>query len=135
MPVNYRPPRILNHLHPVLLLQLLPVLAQHHLAYGVGPPQHVVVQHCHLKIHLRKIQSNFNPSNKGIEYLVKSVFFYHKNKRFVVIWIEVCHFHCCLLFLSNTLSFGVKQLDLDIRIRGSSNVHLLQLFTLQDTNS
>ena len=67
-------------------------------------------------------------------YLAESIFFNNEYKWFIIIGIQVCIFHCSFLFLSNPFSFWVQQLDLDIRIRSSSNIHLLQLLALQDTN-
>ena len=144
MPVNNRPPRVLNHFHPVLFLQFLSILAQHHLPYGIRTSQHVIVKYGHFKVNLKGIiftMSEFYFTSKRetlalkcLKYLVQSVFLNNKNKRFVVIWIKVCIFNRGFLFLSNSFSFWVQQFNLHIRIRSSSNVHLLKLLALQDTN-
>ena len=52
MPVDDRPPGVVHHLHPVLLLQLLPVVAEEDLPDGVGAADAIVVEHGQLEIHL-----------------------------------------------------------------------------------
>ena len=46
------PPRVVDHLGPVLLLELLAVVAEQHLADRVRAADAVVVQHGHLQVHL-----------------------------------------------------------------------------------
>ena len=83
VPVYDGPPGVLHHLHPVLLLQLLPVLAESHLPGndnynndndnndndndneihlpdGVRPAEHVVVQDGQLEIDLQMLNSNLS---------------------------------------------------------------------------
>ena len=89
VPVDDGPPGVLHHLHPVLLLQLLPVLAESHLPGndnynkdndidndnndneihlpdGVRPAEHVVVQYGHLQVNLHLTTFNiFYEKNKA----------------------------------------------------------------------
>ena len=46
------PAGVVDHLGPVLLLELLAVVAEEDFADGVGAADAVVVQHCHLQVHL-----------------------------------------------------------------------------------
>ena len=57
-----------------------------------------------------------------------------KDKGFVPVGIQVAALDAGLLFLSNPLLLLVKQLELDIRVRGASDVHLLQFPGLQNSN-
>ena len=67
-------------------------------------------------------------------HLVYGMLLHHENKRFVVVGVQVGHLHAGLLLLPNPLPLGVEELYLDIRIRGSGDVHLLKLLAFQDTN-
>ena len=49
VPVDDRPPRILDHLLPVLQLQSLPVVAHLHPPDGVGAADPVIVRHHQLQ--------------------------------------------------------------------------------------
>ena len=50
MPVHDGPPRVLDHLLPVLELESLPVVAEQHLADGVRRPDAVVISHHQLQV-------------------------------------------------------------------------------------
>ena len=58
-----------------------------------------------------------------------------KDEGLVVVGVQVSHLNTCFLLLSNPLSLGVEQFDLDVGVRGASDVHLLQFLTLEDANS
>ena len=51
MPVYDRPPRVIDHLAPVLRLAALPGVAQHGAADRVTRPDTVIVAHGHLQVH------------------------------------------------------------------------------------
>ena len=57
-----------------------------------------------------------------------------KDKGFVPVGIQVAALDAGLLLLSNPLLLLVKQLELDIRVGGASDVHLLQFPSLQNSN-
>ena len=55
-------------------------------------------------------------------------------KGLVEVRVQIGILNRSFLLLSDSLSFGVEELYLDVGIRGAGDVHLLQLLTLQDTN-
>ena len=57
-----------------------------------------------------------------------------KDKGLVPVGVQVAALHACLLLLPNPLLFGVKQFQLHIRIRCSSDIHLLQFPGLQHSH-
>ena len=52
----------------------------------------------------------------------------------VPVGIQVAALHARLLFLPDPLLLGVEQLELDVGVRGSRDVHLLQLAGLEHGN-
>ena len=65
-------------------------------------------------------------------YLGQEVFLHNEDKGLVKVRVEICVLNRSFLLLSDSLSFGVEELYLDVGIRGAGDVHLLQLLTLQD---
>ena len=82
----------------------------------------------------------------GLKYILKETnrniqgnsfhihFVNNENKGFIPVRVQVATLHACLLLLPNPLLLGVKQLQLNIWIRCSSNIHLLQLASLQNSH-
>ena len=58
VPVDDWPARVVDHLRPVLLLELLAVVAEEDFADGVRAADAVVVQHSHLQVHLSQHACN-----------------------------------------------------------------------------
>ena len=52
VPVDDGSPGVVNHLRPMLLLQLFPVVPEEDLADGVGASDAIVIQYCDLQIDL-----------------------------------------------------------------------------------
>ena len=67
-------------------------------------------------------------------YLGQEVFLHNEDKGLVKVRVEICVLNRSFLLLSDSLSFRVEELYLDVGIRGAGDVHLLQLLTLQNSD-
>ena len=71
---------------------------------------------------MQKIEELISKSCSELEEMSHPQYFLFnsKDERLIVIWVQIPHLYCGFLFLSNSFSLVVKQLNLDIGIWGES---------------
>merc|ERR1719234_3051634 len=120
VPLDDWPTWVLQSLFPVLESWLVGFVlgpTQRYLSNWVSSTNQIVVAHRDIKGHFLHVHL-VNDENEG----------------FVPVWVEVAALHARLLLLTNSLLLCIKELKLDIRVRRTSDVHLLQLTRLQHSH-